>query len=76
MSMQRSEVARIRQQIILEIQACERVFHELAIIAPHQFITKRLEAISDYQAQLVPIVGAEAATKITFEAMEEGGSVE
>jgi hypothetical protein len=68
-----SEVACLRTRIMLEYQAAMRAIHDPAIVAPHQFITKRMELISDLQEQLVPLVGAQQATRVTWEAMEEGG---
>ncbi len=72
----KNEVARLRNRIALEYQAAMRAMHDPAIVMPHQFITKRMELISDLQEQLVPLVGAQQATRLTWEAMEEGGSVE
>ena len=71
-----SEVACLRTRIMLEYQAAMRAMHDSALTAPHLFITKRMETISDLQEQLVPLVGAQQATRVTWEAMEEGGSVE
>jgi hypothetical protein len=69
--MSQSEIARLRQEIMLSYQACLRVFEVPNITAPHSFITARMEKISDCQAQLVDLVGADAATLITVQAIGE-----
>lgn len=68
----KSEVARLRNQIALEYQTAMRAMHDPAITAPHLFITKRMEVISDCEEQLVSLVGAQNATRLIWEAMEEG----
>jgi hypothetical protein len=72
----KSEVARLRNRITLEYQAAMRAMHDSAVVAPHQFITKRLECISEIQEQLVPLVGAHQATRLTWEVLEEGSKGE
>ena len=42
----KSELARIRQQIDAEHEAVQRIFNEPAIVAPHAFITTRMEQIA------------------------------
>jgi hypothetical protein len=71
--MEKSEVARLRREISLSYQACLRALNSPAITAPHSFITARMEKISDCQEQLVSLVGADAATRITAQAMKETG---
>jgi len=71
--MSESEVARLRREISLSYQACLRALEAPAITAPHSFITARMEKISDCQEQLVSLVGADAATSITAQAMKEAG---
>lgn len=71
--MSESEVARLRQEIMLSYQACLRVFESPSITAPHDFITARMERISDCQVHLVDLVGADAATRITAQALCEAG---
>jgi regulator of replication initiation timing len=68
-----SEVARLRLEITLFYQACLSVFESPGITAPHAFITARMEKISDCQAQLISLVGSDAATRITAQAMDEAG---
>ena len=71
--MSESEVARLRREIALSYQACLRVFESPSVTAPHSFITARMERISDCQTQLVDLVGADAATRITAQALCEAG---
>ena len=77
--MSESEVARLRREIVLSYQACLSVFESPSITAPHAFITAKMEKIAECQEQLIDIVGADAATSITVEAMrkadEEDGEV-
>lgn len=68
-----SEVARLRREIALSYEAAARVFESPGIIAPHSFITARMERISDIEAQLVDLVGADEATRLTIEAMRGAG---
>ncbi len=69
--MSQSEIARLRREIMLSYQACLRALDSPAITAPHSFITARMEKMSDCQEQLVGLVGADAATRITAQAMKE-----
>jgi hypothetical protein len=69
--MSESEVARLRREITLSYQACLSVFASPSITAPHSFITARMERISDCQTRLVDLVGADAATRITAQALCE-----
>jgi len=69
--MSESEVARLRREIALSYQACLRVFESPAITTPHSFITARMEKIAKFQEQLVDLVGADAATRITAQAISE-----
>ena len=69
--MSNSEVARLQQEITLSYQACLSVFESPGITAPHAFITARMEKISDCQEQLVSLVGSDAATRITAQAISE-----
>ena len=54
-------------------QACLSVFESPSITAPHAFITAKMEKIAECQERLVDIVGADAATRITTEAMRKTG---
>ena len=71
--MSESEVARLRREIVLSYQACLSVFESPSITAPHAFITAKMEKIAECQERLVDIVGADAATRITTEAMRKTG---
>ena len=74
--MSESEVARLRREIALSYQACLRVFESPSITAPHSFITARMEKIAECQEQLVDLVGADAATRITAQAISEAAEEE
>jgi hypothetical protein len=71
-----SEVACLRTRIMLEYQAAMRAMHDPAMVTPHSSITKRMELISDLQEQLISLVGAQQATRVTWEALEEGSKGE
>lgn len=66
-----SEVARIRGQIELECQAFARMFEEPAIVASHKSIKTRYRHIDRLQEELVHVVGAQEATRITFDVYEK-----
>ena len=48
----KSEVARLREQIAREYQAAQRVFTDLTPTARHEYITKRQENIAAHFAEL------------------------
>ncbi len=62
--MSTSEVARLREQIELELEAMQRGLHGVAITARHDFIVARLDRLGTYQDKLADQVGYSAATEI------------
>ncbi|MBV9229719.1 MAG: hypothetical protein JOZ18_10435 [Chloroflexi bacterium] len=67
-----SEVARFREQYELEYQAAKRGLEGVAIVASHQFITKRMENMWEQFQHLVHEVGqAEAHRMIFGESLEQ-----
>jgi hypothetical protein len=62
--MSKSEVARLREQIELELEAMQRGMHGLAITARHDFILARLDRVGTYQDKLADQIGYTAATEI------------
>jgi len=71
--MNESEVARLQREIALSYRACLHALESPGITTPHAFITAQMERISDCQAQLIDLVGADAATRITAQALCESG---
>ena len=72
MKKQKSEVARLLQQISLEYEAATRGLTGLSAgIAKHSFITARLEQIGVYHERLVSMVGEVQATQLVIELAEE-----
>jgi hypothetical protein len=61
-----SEVSRIREQYELEYQAAKRGLEGFAVVAPHQFVTKRTEQMWEHFQQLVAEVGQIEAHRIIF----------
>jgi len=61
-----SEVARFRAQYELEYQAAKRGLEGVAMVAAHQFITKRMENMWEQFQQLVQVVGQAEAHEIAF----------
>ena len=61
------EVARLRKQIELEIEAMQRGFSGYAMTASHDIINRRFETLGTYQEQLGRHVGEEAANLFVFE---------
>ena len=75
--MSQSEVARLREQIELEYQACSRVFADFTPTAQHEYITKRQENIEACFQELKKEIGAEAAMGVLIQAeqaVQEGAS--
>ncbi len=61
----RSEIARLREQIELELEAMHHGMHGLALgTARHTFIQARMERIGEYQDTLANEVGDTTATQI------------
>ena len=59
--MNKSEVARLREQIALEYQASQRLLTGFTPTARHDFITKRQENIARYFQDLTRYMSAEEA---------------
>lgn len=66
-----SQVARLMQQIGLEYEAAQRGLVGTAIVANHEFISRRMENIEICHAQLAQYVGIEKATQLVAEAAEQ-----
>jgi len=66
-----SDVARLMQQIELEAQAAQLAMHGFAIVAKHQFITHRYDAIGRCQEKLQAIVGEQQASALMIAAYEK-----
>src|SRR5437764_155356 len=64
----KSEVARLRRQIVLEYQATQRLFTGFTPTAKHEYLTKRQENIERYHQQLLKIVSPDEAMTIVIEA--------
>ena len=66
--MSKSEVARLRTQIELELEAINRGMNGLAIgNARHDFISARMQRIGTYQNTLADEIGDEAATQVIYQ---------
>ncbi len=61
-------MARLRQRIALEYEAAMRGLTGLAITAPHEFITARMERIAECHEEL------QALIQVVAEALEQAGS--
>ena len=66
----KSEVARLMQQITEEYEAAQRGLSGMAITAPHDFITARLENMGKLQEELQQAVGEQDAMALLVEAIE------
>lgn len=63
--MMQSEIARLREQIELELEAMQRGMRGLALgTARHSFIQKRMQRIEVYQDTLADEVGDTTATQM------------
>ena len=66
----KSEVARLMQQITEEYEAAQRGLSGMAITAPHDFITARMENMGKLQEELQQVVGEHDAMALMVEAIE------
>lgn len=70
----KSEVARLMQQIELEFEAAQRGLYGFAAgVAKHEFITARMENIGHCHEQLKTLVGEEQAVVVLAQALERAG---
>lgn len=65
-----SEVARLRRQIDLEIEAMKRTMTGYASVASHNIINHRYERLGIYQEQLAAYIGPEQAMDVLIEAID------
>jgi hypothetical protein len=71
MSENKSEVARVLEQIELEFQAAQRSLYGLAFgTAKHEFITNKMEQMGKLHEKLQTMVGEEQAVKLLAETLE------
>ena len=66
----KSEIARLMQQITEEYEAAQRGIYGMAITAPHAFITARQENMGKLQEELQQEVGEQDAMALVVEAIE------
>jgi hypothetical protein len=66
-----SEIVRLRAQIQAEYEASKRALTDLSIIAPHLFITKRMERLELLRKELVLEAGETEGTRIFVEVSEQ-----
>jgi len=69
-----SEVARLRAQIQAEYEASKRALTDLSIIAPHKFITKRMERLELLRKELVLEAGEAEGMRIFAEVSDQCAS--
>ena len=62
-----SEVKRLMEQIELECQAMQLALHGYAVVASHEVIGHRYDAIGQYQVELEKHVGKEEANRLVYE---------
>jgi hypothetical protein len=65
-----SQVAQLRQRIEEEYTAAQRALHAPAMVAKHEFITKRMEGMQQAHEELQAIVGEEEAIKLVAATLE------
>jgi hypothetical protein len=66
-----SEVKRLMEQIELECQAMQLAMHGYAVVASHEVIRRRYDAIGRYQTELEKHVGEEEANRLVYETYEK-----
>lgn len=62
-----SEVARLRRQIELECEAMRLALSGYAIVASHEFIEQKYDALGKHQEALGQLVGKEEASRMVVE---------
>ncbi|MDQ2907327.1 MAG: hypothetical protein M3Y81_27785 [Chloroflexota bacterium] len=72
----KSEIARLRNQIEAEHVAAQRGLQGFAVVSRHEFITTYMNNMGHYHRQLAEIVGEAEATDIVAQVfgMEPGGT--
>ena len=65
--MPESELARLRRRIAEEYQAATRALTDLAVTAPHAFITARMENLERCRQRLHVLVGEQESTRLFHE---------
>jgi hypothetical protein len=66
----KSEVARLLEQIRLSYESAQSALHGPAMVAKHEFITKRMEDMQEVHVVLQGIVGSEVAMKLIAQTLE------
>ena len=62
-----SEVAHIRQQIEMECEAMNRVFHSFSTKAPHWVVKMQYTTLDNHRQQLTNLIGEEQASEFVCE---------
>jgi len=68
--MSASEVARLREQIDLEIAASKLGSTGYAVVSRHDVITHHYAMLSDYVEELKVHIGVQAALEVVIEALD------
>jgi hypothetical protein len=68
----KSEVARIKQQIALEYEAAAGIFTLPSIVSRHDFIERRQEKLGDYFEELTRHMSPEEAIQIFIQIEKQG----
>ncbi len=69
--MNQSEVARIREQITLEYQSAQLVFHGFCEVTKHEFLTKRQENLALHFEELKKHLSPEEAMRLFIQLSEQ-----
>lgn len=69
--MAESEVARLMRQIEMECEAMKRGMQGYAVVARHQTIAYKYDALGAVQEQLEKLVGEQEAMRVVFETYEK-----
>ncbi|HET9918850.1 MAG TPA: hypothetical protein VFQ30_03330 [Ktedonobacteraceae bacterium] len=67
----KSEIARLRERIELEYQAAQRGLTGYACVSQHEFITARMENMSQCHEELKALVGPQEAIRMLAETLEK-----
>jgi hypothetical protein len=62
-----SDIALFRQHIELECEALQLIFRGYAVVAQHEVIQRKYQAINEYVDQLATLIGSEQATHMAID---------
>jgi hypothetical protein len=69
-----SEVAQLLEQIRLSYESAQLALHGPAMVASHEFITKQMEHMHEYQTKIEDLLGSDEAIRLVVEVLQNSES--